>query len=71
MLEGDQPIGTGTPKWYDNRKLAFCHTPRLNKFLGGVRESSQALGGTWSLSEAKGMARHYSTMVHESGLVLA
>jgi hypothetical protein len=33
--------------FYDNRALAERHTPRLNAFLGGVRKSVVARGGTW------------------------
>lgn len=31
----------------DNRELAACHTPRLNRFLQGLREMTEKLGGTW------------------------
>lgn len=36
-------------RYFDNRALARCHTPRLNGFLREVAAGVIALGGNWSL----------------------
>jgi hypothetical protein len=58
----------GPMRWYDNSALASRHTPRLNRFLGGVRELAAALGATWS-HEATGN-RNYTEMVNDNGVDL-
>ncbi len=34
---------------FDNGPLARRHTPRLNAFLGNMRDHTRTVGGTWSL----------------------
>ena len=70
LLEGDQPLKPQPPKWYDNRELASCHTPRLNRFLSAVRQLVLELGGEWRLNPPEGMAKHYMVMVREDGIGL-
>lgn len=55
--------------FYDNRPLAERHTPRLNAFLSGLRESVTSRGGDWSFiaySENEWLPR----MVGEHGIDL-
>lgn len=62
--------GAGGPQltWHDNLELAIRHTPRLNRFLDGVRDAATALGGAWSY-EATG--HHlYAPMVDDRGILL-
>ncbi len=70
ILEGDQPLKPQPPKWYDNRELASCHRPRLNRFLSTVRQLALELGGQWRLNPPEGMAKNYMAMVREDGIKL-
>ncbi len=70
ILEGDQPLSPNSSKWYDNRELANCHSPRLNRFLFKVHELTSELGGKWRLNPAEGMAEHYTSMVGEDSILL-
>lgn len=65
----ERPAPTVRGLW-DNRRLAACHTPRFNRFLGNVREAVLAAGGAWSLLELEGSARQYAFMVTEHGIRL-
>lgn len=56
---------------YDNRELALCHTPRLNRFLAGVQELVTEAGGEWELLAPEGSAEHYAGMVSENGISLS
>jgi hypothetical protein len=47
MLSGNYDVN----KRFDNRELARVHTPRLNAFLGTVRDKTIELGGSWLLDE--------------------
>ncbi len=38
-------------RYFDNRELAQCHTPRLNSFLSEVAATVSKLNGTWRLVE--------------------
>lgn len=57
----------GDQDWYDNAPLAARHTPRLNRFLAGVRSAAAGLGGTWEVDV--GNAR-YEEQATEDGIVL-
>lgn len=70
ILEGDQPLAPNPPKWYDNRELACCHTPRLNRFLFKVHKYTLESGGEWRLNQPDGIAEHYESMVNEYSISL-
>lgn len=53
---------------HDNRPLARLHTPRLNAFLGEVREATLAAGGVWELDEEIRFTR--PGIAHEGGIDL-
>lgn len=52
---------------YDNRQLAFRHTPRLNDYLQHLRTLTNWLGMTWELSHVHPL---YQWMVNEGGIML-
>jgi hypothetical protein len=52
---------------YNNRKLALCHTPRLNRFIAAVRAATLELGGNWSYEVD---VPAYAPMVTETGILL-
>jgi hypothetical protein len=52
---------------YDNRQLAFRHTPRLNDYLKELRALTDSLDMTWELSNVHPL---YSWMVSEKGINL-
>lgn len=54
----------------DNRRIAACHTPRLNRFLYAVHQLVLALGGSWQLREPEGTAKLYAPMVDQHGIKL-
>jgi hypothetical protein len=60
--------GDGEMRWYDNAALAVRHTPRLNRFLGGVRDLALALGAAWSYEATSN--RNYTAMVNDRGIQL-
>ncbi len=71
LLEAVQP-GPDKPRiWYSNATLAAAHTPRLNRFLAAVQRLVADAGGSWTLDDPAGAARHYAPQVHESGIRLA
>lgn len=55
-------------RFYDNRPLAQCHAPRLNRFLALVSETTRACGGTWEIDEED--SRVMSWMLAETGIRL-
>jgi hypothetical protein len=59
------PDNKGNP--YDNRELAYCHTPRLNKFLSGVRKLVLDCGGTF---EVECQYSFYNEQICENGIIL-
>lgn len=70
FVEEDWRYPHGPP--YDNRDLAKRHTPRLNAFLGLVREATLAVGGTFRRAEdgEQGPLSYYAACVGEAGIVL-
>jgi hypothetical protein len=56
-------------EWYDNRELAMCHTPRLNRFIQRVKQLTLDYGGEWSIdrADAKGS---WDSHWNEDGIVL-
>lgn len=54
-------------KAYDNRELAYHHTPRLNKFLFEVFELVSNYGGEWEKGDDTSF---YSQMFNETGIYL-
>jgi hypothetical protein len=61
------------PKWYDNRELASCHTPRLNRFLTKVKALTLNLGGEWGLADKEQKEveyRQYAEMLTDDGIIL-
>jgi hypothetical protein len=56
---------SGNP--YDNRELAYCHTPHLNKFLSGVRNLVLDYDGTF---EVECQDSFYNKQVCETGIIL-
>lgn len=58
--------GDGPMQWYDNAALAARHTPRLNRFLKGVRELAATFGATWSHEATSN--KNYTDMVADSGI---
>jgi len=69
-IEGEQPLNPLPRLLYDNRHLASCHTPRLNRFLTAVCRLAVDLGGEWSRRPPEGSAQHYSQMVGEAEILL-
>jgi hypothetical protein len=68
-LEKRPAFGSKNDK-YDNRELAQCHTPRLNRFISTVRELVLEYGGTWSIEFPPPSTGFYSPMVTEQGILL-
>lgn len=54
----------------DNRTLASCHTPRLNRFLSAARQLTLDLGGQWRRRAPEPGTERYAPMVGESGIRL-
>lgn len=54
---------------YDNRQLALRHTPRLNRFLEGVRRATDNIGGAWKLDQVS-VHPQYRDQVSENGIHL-
>jgi hypothetical protein len=54
-------------RFYDNSPLAERHTPRLNRFLAGVRDAAAALGAEWSYEVNN---RRYEDQVADTGIIL-
>jgi hypothetical protein len=54
---------------HDNRELAFCHTPRLNRFLASAHEITLELGGNWEVDWPE-IPKFYAEMVTENGILL-
>jgi hypothetical protein len=69
MLE-DPPEDGEKPDMYDNRALAERHTPRLNAFLGELRQLAIELGGRWEQLEVDGVAVNYAHMWNEKGILI-
>lgn len=67
---GEQPLRPRPRLLYDNRELAFCHTPRLNRFLSEVRGLTESLGGEWRRAPPEGSAEHYAQMVGEESILI-
>jgi hypothetical protein len=55
---------------YDNRELAQCHTPRLNRFISTVRELILDYGGNWSIAYPDPFIGFYASMLTEHGILL-
>ncbi|MGN9913812.1 hypothetical protein ACTMTJ_40385 [Phytohabitans sp. LJ34] len=54
-------------RFYDNSPLAERHTPRLNRFLAGVRRAAEALDAEWSYDVDN---LRYADQVTDSGVLL-
>ena len=52
---------------YDNRELAYCHTPRLNHFLLNVKDLISNFGGTFEIDCDSPL---YSQQVSDAGILL-
>lgn len=52
----------------DNTVLAARHTPRLNRFLVGVRAAAESLGGAWSHDAT--LNTNYASMADDDGIRL-
>jgi hypothetical protein len=65
---GEQPPQPQPRLLYDNRELASCHTPRLNRFLSEARRLAEGAGGEWRCSPPEGSAEHYARMVGEESI---
>ena len=57
------------PPLHDNRELALRHTPRLNRFLQGVKKLIEQRGGTWEADECD-TSRYYTEMIGDEGIIL-
>ncbi len=55
---------------FDNRELASCHTPRLNRFLEQARRRVEAAGGTWALADQEPGAEDYAIALEPEGVLL-
>ncbi len=66
----DQDTPYGHRIFYDNRELALRHTPRLNRFLTGVRDLTLEFGGTWSVDRDPESNDRYDLMHDENGINL-
>jgi hypothetical protein len=64
-----QSIVWKTRQWQDNRELALCHTPRLNRFIQRVKRLTLDYGGEWSIdrADAKGS---WESHWNEDGIIL-
>jgi hypothetical protein len=51
---------------YDNRELAHCHTPRLNRFIQRVKQLTLDYGGKWSIDTRDDSKKYWN----EDGIVL-
>ncbi len=54
---------------YDNRELAFQHTPRLNAFLSKICESTLQAGGIWRL-DPESSRSNLGFMLNQKGINL-
>lgn len=54
---------------YDNRQLAWRHTPRLNQCLTEIRQIVLDAGGTWEIGK-ENVHEEYQHMVTETGIEL-
>jgi hypothetical protein len=63
---GKQP---GKLQFFDNRELAFRHTPRLNRFLQSVKQLIEARGGCLT-SDCSDFYAYYGAMCSEDGILL-
>ena len=70
LINHDQLYFLEGPKWFDNSKLAACHTPRLNNFLLKAHKLTLDIGGEWILSKPEGIAGLYDSMVGEYAILL-
>jgi hypothetical protein len=59
----------GKLKYFDNRELAFRHTPQLNRFLQSVKQSIEARGGHL-ISDCSDFYHSYGAMCSEDGILL-
>jgi hypothetical protein len=60
-------------QWRDNRELAYCHTPRLNRFLAKAKALTLDLGGEWGLADKEQKEveyRQYAEMLTDDGIIL-
>jgi hypothetical protein len=57
----------GRDRLMDNSALAAHHTPRLNRFIGTLRDTILELGGTWDKPDVD---PSYEPMVHSGGILL-
>ena len=54
---------------YDNRQLAWRHTPRLNRSLAEIKQLVIEAGGTWEVSK-ENVYEQYQHMVMDTGIEL-
>lgn len=55
---------------WDNSELAFCHTPRFNRFLDGIAQLIKDLGGSWYLVREDIGDFSYHSMLTDHGIIL-
>jgi hypothetical protein len=69
FLEERRTHGSNNDK-YDNRELAQCHTPPLNRFISTVRELVLEYGGIWRIDYPDPFIGFYAPMITEQGILL-
>ncbi len=55
--------------FFDNRELACCHTPRLNRFISNVRQLTLSFGGSWKVGDVE-VSKLYKNRITEDGITL-
>jgi len=64
----DKPVQS-KEEMYDNRQLAWRHTPRLNQCLTEIKELVVKAGGTWEVG-TENVHEEYQHMVMDTGIEL-
>jgi hypothetical protein len=67
--EYGQSVIWKTRQWQDNRELALCHTPRLNRFIQRVKQLTLGYGGEWSI-DRDDVNGSWDSHWNEDGIVL-
>jgi hypothetical protein len=68
LLE-EYPADRDDMAMYDNRELAACHTPRLNRFIESIRAAALSMDAEWNLVMDDYCWR-YQPMLTETGIKL-
>ena len=55
---------------YDNRELAYCHTPRFNQFIQEIKKLTLSFGGKWKQAKLEGFSDNYDHFIKEEGILL-